>query len=626
MAVDISKLSGKVENGGANESGRLSASEFNLLVSAVAENQSNIGKIERLIGEGYTFMGVATADTNPGIPGQKVYYIAQKSGIYANFNGIKIYAKENALLVYDDHWEKVSLDISKNIANANYIASIESFNEVASFFKMTEESVMIETIANKFIDLKGEIVDYPKGGYDILEANVQGGEIYKISASTSPSENSLFAFYNGDEIISWFSLNKTSISNYIIAIPTGVNKLYVQKFKSVGAITKITSFDSIIPVDELTFRTQQVDSIINSITEPVFNGVELNIVSSKYIKPDGIVGDISSADFLVGDALIQPKTKYKIKGSGYVGNCFYSIQDASGNVLLKQQLINSYDYEEAVILTPENAYKIAIEGWNTLVPMLLVVSDYELKPKWKDKKWVIIGDSLTEKNLRATKNYADYISEKTGISVVNMGRSGTGYKRTYDEGFSFYQRIANVPSDADVITIFGSFNDSPFFSNLGTITDTGTDTIGGCINTCLDNLFEKIPLANVGIVSPTPWAGLYPSVSNSDNYVKLLKDICERRGIPFYDLYHNSGLRPWDAKYRSLAYKRDGTYAESAAETPNAIQVTAELLDYIKSNGVPNAAVGDWVLMSGGGTHPDEDGHKLIAPRFEAFLDSLLLS
>jgi hypothetical protein len=28
----------------------------------------------------------------------------------------------------------------------------------------------------------------------------------------------------------------------------------------------------------------------------------------------------------------------------------------------------------------------------------------------------------------------------------------------------------------------------------------------------------------------------------------------------------------------------------------------------------------------GGGTHPDENGHKIIAPRFEAFLKTLLLN
>ena len=591
----------------------------------VAQHTTKITKIEQLLQEGYTFMGVATPETNPSTLDQKVYYIAQKNGIYANFDGIQVYANENALLVYDTYWTKVSLDILKDIANANHGASLELFNEVASFFKMTEEPVTIKTIANKFIDSKGEIEDYPQGGFSILEANVQGGEIYKISASTAPIENSLFAFYKGDDVVSWSNLNKTEISNYVIAIPKGVNKLYVTN-KEIGAITKITSFDSIVPLDNLTLQTQYIKSIVDSITEPIVNDVKLNIVLHKYIEPDGTIADISTGEFLVGDALIQPKTEYKIKGIGYVGNCLYLIQDVNGNVLLKQQLVSSYNYEEAIILTPPNSYKIFIEGLESASPSLLETSEYISKPKWKNKKWVVVGDSLTEVNLRATKNYADYISEKTGISVVNMGRSGTGYKRTYDEGFAFYQRIVNVPLDADVITIFGSFNDNPFFNNLGTATDTGTDTIGGCINTCLDNLFEKNPLANVGIVSPTPWSDAYPSVSGPDNYVKLLKDICERRGIPFYDLYHNSGLRPWDAKYRSLAYKRDGTYAESTAETPNAIQVTAELLDYVKENGVPNASVGDWVLMSGGGTHPDEDGHKLIAPRFEDFLNSLLLS
>lgn len=43
---DISGLGGKIEDHGATSKGRLSASEFNLLVSAVQENQE---KAEALI-------------------------------------------------------------------------------------------------------------------------------------------------------------------------------------------------------------------------------------------------------------------------------------------------------------------------------------------------------------------------------------------------------------------------------------------------------------------------------------------------------------------------------------------------------------------------------------------------
>lgn len=150
MAIDISKLSGKVENGGANESGRLSASEFNLLVSAVAENQSNIGKIEQLMQEGYTFMGIATPETNPGRLHQKVFYIANDMGVYLNFGGIEIYEPEVVLLVYNSGWKKLSTNIKTSYEHA--IANRVTSGGTLSF----PQSV------NSFIDKVGNIRYFSK--------------------------------------------------------------------------------------------------------------------------------------------------------------------------------------------------------------------------------------------------------------------------------------------------------------------------------------------------------------------------------------------------------------------------------------------------------------------------------
>ena len=206
--------------------------------------------------------------------------------------------------------------------------------------------------------------------------------------------------------------------------------------------------------------------------------------------------------------------------------------------------------------------------------------------KWLGKKWVCVGDSLTAENERTTKHYFDYVAESTGITVVNMGDSGSGYAREQDVGTAFYQRVGNCPTDADVVTIFGSFNDLGAGLSIGSVDDTGTTTLAGCINTTIDNLQAAIPLVNLGIVAPTPWDTTQPNTSgNAYNYVEMLKAICERRSIPFLDLWRCSNLRPWDADFRAIAYSKDG----------------------------------------GSGTHPDENGHKLIAPRFEGFLDTLLV-
>jgi hypothetical protein len=97
------------------------------------------------------------------------------------------------------------------------------------------------------------------------------------------------------------------------------------------------------------------------------------------------------------------------------------------------------------------------------------------------------------------------------------------------------------------------------------------------------------PTIQLGIVAPTPWEDYPPDLNDSNamaQYVKALKEICYLRSIPFLDLYHESNLRPWTAEGRAACYSKD----------------------------------------EGHGVHPDEEGHKIIAPRFEGFLDSLLLS
>lgn len=79
--------------------------------------------------------------------------------------------------------------------------------------------------------------------------------------------------------------------------------------------------------------------------------------------------------------------------------------------------------------------------------------------------------------------------------------------RRKDINRAFYQRVSDIPEDADVITIFGSGNDLSSDQTLGNVTDTGTDTICGCINATIDAIYERIPLARLGIVTPTPWVG-----------------------------------------------------------------------------------------------------------------------
>jgi hypothetical protein len=252
--------------------------------------------------------------------------------------------------------------------------------------------------------------------------------------------------------------------------------------------------------------------------------------------------------------------------------------------------------------------------------------------KWRGIKWCAVGDSITEKNSRATKNYIDYIAEKTGIDGINMGHSGTGYKRRFEDEKAFYQRIGNLPnnsnvSDCDVVTIFGSFNDAYYFFKrnddgvvireggkpvldmdlIGTAYDTGTDTLGGCINTTIDYIREKMPKAKLGIITSVPMRShnKIDKTTGDAEYNSLLKEICKIRNIPFYDLYTESLLRPWEKSFRDQYYTRD-TIKVKDNEGNDTLRLENDGTIYYA------------------GEHPDENGHKIIADQIEGFLEELI--
>ena len=181
------------------------------------------------------------------------------------------------------------------------------------------------------------------------------------------------------------------------------------------------------------------------------------------------------------------------------------------------------------------------------------------------------------------------VSGDPRIAVIGVG--GAGYKSLEGTNNAFYQRILNVPTDADVVTIFGSGNDLGGNYTLGNATDTGTDTLCGCINKTIDNLYSILPTVQLGIITPNPWGSFNPSNENNlmAQYSAKIVEICRLRGIPCLDLYHCSGLRPWDSAFLELAYPMN---AEGSARDR---------------------------------VHPNEIGHSIIAPRIKAFLESLIM-
>ena len=407
--------------------------------------------------------------------------------------------------------------------------------------------------------------------------------------------HSLYAFYDKDQklISNEISMNQSNYTtiNKVVVVPNHAKYVIIanQQQKREAKLGVINSFT----MPKVKIEDTE-DVISRGFTNGTFKETTLDF-SIKDSFRNVITGNIMEYEGCNTTELIDISNykRLRITGGSYLSSaliCFY-------NVL--KEIISTYPssagtmtYNNEIIDIPEGAYYIAVNDNSSKIKVTPKIEYlYSLAPtqlmKWEGKKWTCVGDSLTEANSRTTKHYHTYIAENTGITIVNMGASGTGYKRSEENSKAFYQRISNVPTDSDVVTIFGSGNDLGSGAALGNPTDTGTTTLCGCINTTIDNLYNIMPSVQLGIITPTPWVG-YPT-SDPNNpmnlYANAIVEICKLRGIPCLDLYHCSNLRPWDATFRTLAYSKD----------------------------------------DGNGVHPDETGHKIIASRIKAFIETLLI-
>lgn len=526
-----------------------------------------------------------------------------------------------------DRWEKTNIKyqgngISKNSVQPTMLLNGVEYNNLYNYYN--------NCIDGYFINAKGEIVANENGSYakipvtpqtkiSILKPSgkyqIESGAILFINSSGNKVD-----YINGNTFIN----GKYNNYNYItVTIPPGVSHILFN--------VKLSDYDNrystIVELGEnITISENQItkmfgkkikDEILNKLFNDFVNTIKLtgknlynyvnDFIPNKLSNTNGI---IQSAD---GWGVAQIKAKGNTTYSLYIPNGDYSTNIGTISFYKKTSLLefivgSEYingkcnDVNYITFTTPKDTDLIYVTCKRPIVPIFdnsqtlkIFESNYiddnvfgeylvglnghniknydgEISHPLKGLKWGFIGDSLTNKNSRALKNYIDYIVEETGIIGINLGVSGTGYKKTEESNNAFYQRVENIDNDFDIITIFGSGNDLSL--NLGNITDSDTSTVFGCVNETIKKIYAKMPTVKLGIISPTPWIG-YPNYLEGNKMQLLnegLEKICKRGSIPFLDLYNGSNLRPWDATFRTLMYSRD----------------------------------------DGNGVHPDENGHKRI--------------
>lgn len=197
----------------------------------------------------------------------------------------------------------------------------------------------------------------------------------------------------------------------------------------------------------------------------------------------------------------------------------------------------------------------------------------EVHPDWSAYKWAVIGDSLTDPTLAPGigNYYYNFVAADTGIQLVyTNGVGSTGYKNKYnvDGGKCFYQRLqANpLPSDVDVVTIFGSVNDwglARSAADVGTPTDSiddGKTTLAAYMNKAIDVVQAQAPNAKLVLVGSLYYYNVVASAHQLAN--ETLRAVAAQRGVAFYDWLTENPDDPLDFHHIADNPTEEGSFAQ----------------------------------------------------------------
>lgn len=340
---------------------------------------------------------------------------------------------------------------------------------------------------------------------------------------------------------------------------------------------------------KVNFYTQIPDSISSFI--PILKNQDYNFEKIELSKKDGygywdknwgnfmaVPFDKTRAQVAYEPIKVQPFETYKITGCSAWDARLWVIISPEGKVVDYCSTEMGKNLTETVMIPKNGAYlqinELLIDAHTSVKKAVSIKNKLPLT----DKVWTAVGDSWTQIHSDKHQSYVDYVGQTTGITAVNAGAGGTGYVTGGPNNWNnqFYKR--QIDAKSNIVTIFGSFNDaydSDF--KFGKQGDTDTNTLWGALKATLDHIYSLNFDAQVGIIAPGPWGAinqhLDPTIKVStldthtdgevndmsivdfaEKYVQVLQDFAKLNSLPFLDLYHYSGLRPWDSTFISKYY------------------------------------------------------------------------
>lgn len=311
---------------------------------------------------------------------------------------------------------------------------------------------------------------------------------------------------------------------------------------------------------------------------------------------NGEVVPLSSGDtgHIVALYKVRPGYAYNLKTGVSFGCNPYVFRNEYGSIIDKlivapEETTEVYDVKirapigatELLVYFP-TGYETKVTMDNGCIPNVPTPANAPGYPDWSHLKWYAMGDSITERNGFASKRYYDYIQEKTGIQVIVDGIGGTGFYAGYDEHICYPARLGNIPADVDVITLFASGNDISVLREEEVPATVVKETLYDMLNT-FNHEWPGVPVV---VFLPTRWKGYGAQSQEWESLCQAIEEGAKNVGGLFYCITDTALRPPFDGNIDShipLFFSKDAA-----------------------------------------GIHPDENGHKALAPIFYNALASVL--
>ncbi len=405
-------------------------------------------------------------------------------------------------------------------------------------------------------------------GVTVANINVNAGDVFYLTSRNYYSMARVAFMNESDTCIAvlYTGGNATNMENTRFVVPENTVTMLIQTVY--GYACTLWKADIKGRIDN---NASEINAIEEATTEPSTTDVALTYASATgyYSNNKGFntYSGVTTASISVTEGEI-----YLLTTRNYYNAAIACLLDSNGTVTKAYfDKNNTAEVKRYKITIPDGVDTLLIQRLYAYEPTKLElvtgIKNKATKSVLNGKRVTIIGDSITEKNSRAKTNWALWIKDWADPTIQNLGASGTGFIAGGANPYS--NRIASI-SNPDIIGVALSFNDMS--QTVEDLTNAAEDFF--------DDLITAYPSTPIICYVQSPWSAYHYGVTASDTWVSALKEVCNTRGIPFYDdLYRGCTLKPWIANNRAVYYINDGE--DSTGEE-------------------------DWV-------HPNSEGHKVIA-------------